>query len=91
MILIQLIKDGDNIKSVYIVKLEDGTYYFKLEELLQKKNISINKLMNDTSTDYKVIKRLISGDLTKLDIFVLARMCKYFKCRITDIVDFKAK
>ena len=35
-------------------KIENGTYIFKLRDLLQKKNISINKLMRDTNTDFKV-------------------------------------
>lgn len=67
------------------IKVDNGYYYFKLKE----KNISINKLGRDTSTDYKVIKRMMTGDIMKLDIFVLQRLCNYFDCELTDIVEYK--
>ena len=70
------------------VQIENGYYLFKLEKLLKDRNISINKLMRDTNTDFKVIKRLISGDLVRVDIIVLARLCDYLKCDITDIVEY---
>ena len=42
------------------VKMENGYYLFKLDDLLKKNNISINKLMRDTNTDFKVIKRILT-------------------------------
>ncbi len=71
------------------VTIENGVYYFKLEEILKERNISINKLMRDTETDFKVIKRLLTGDLIRIDIFVLARLCNYFNCKIEDIIEYK--
>lgn len=71
------------------INIESGYYLFKLEKLLNNKNISINKLMRDTNTDFKVIKRLITGDLVRIDIIVLARLCDYLNCNITDIVEYK--
>ena len=70
-------------------KIENGTYIFKLRDLLQKKNISINKLMRDTDTDFKVIKRLINGEIVRIDIYVLARLCNYLNCSITDIIEYE--
>ncbi len=71
------------------IKVDNGYYYFKLNDLIKEKNISINKLGRDTSTDYKVIKRMMTGDIMKLDIFVLQRLCNYFNCELTDIVEYK--
>ena len=45
------------------LKVENGYYLFKLDDILKAKNISINKLMRDTDTDFKVIKRIMSGNL----------------------------
>lgn len=45
--------------------------------------------MRDTETDFKVIKRLINGDLIRIDILVLARLCNYLHCEIKDIVEYK--
>lgn len=71
------------------IKVDNGYYYFKLKDLIKEKNISIYKLGMDTSTDYKVIKRMMTGDIMKLDIFVLKRLCDYFDCELTDIVEYK--
>ncbi len=70
------------------VNIENGYYLFKLEDILKEKNISINKLMRDTNTDFKVLKRLMTGELVRFDIFVIARLCDYFDCTITDIIEY---
>lgn len=70
------------------VNIENGYYVFKLEDILQKKKISINKLMRDTNTDFKVLKRILTGDLVRFDIFVMARLCDYLNCTITDIIEY---
>lgn len=75
----------DKIKKV---KIENGYYLFKLEQLLDERNISINKLMRDTNTDFKVLKRIMTGELVRVDIFVVARLCDYFKCEIIDIIEY---
>ena len=77
---------GDNV--INKVEIEKGYYVFKLEKILNDKNISINKLMRDTNTDFKVIKRLMSGSMLRIDIIVLARFCDYFNCKITDLVEY---
>ena len=68
--------------------MENGYYLFKLDNILKEKNISINKLMRDTNTDFKVIKRLISGELLRMDIIVIARICDYLKCSMNDLVEY---
>lgn len=70
------------------INIENGYYLFKLANLLSIRNISINKVMRDTNTDFKVIKRLINGDLVRIDIIVLARLCNYLDCEISDIVEY---
>lgn len=70
------------------VDIEGGYYLFKLSDILKDKDISKNKLMRETNTDFKVIQRIINGDLTKLDIIVLARICNFLNCRITDIIEY---
>ncbi len=70
------------------VLIENGYFLFKLEQLIDNKHISINKLMRDTNTDFKVIKRILTGDLVRIDIFVIARLCDYLNCEITDIIEY---
>ena len=70
------------------INIENGCYLFKLDDILKEKNISINKLMRETNTDFKVIKRMLSGELVRFDIFVVARLCNYLNCSITDIIEY---
>ena len=73
---------------MYKVKIENGYYLFKLENLLKEKHISINKLMRDINTDFKVIKRIMTGEMVRFDIFVIARICDYLNCSLPDIIEY---
>jgi putative transcriptional regulator len=77
------------MENIIKLNIENGYYIFKLKDILYKKKISINKLMRETNTDFKVIKRLMTGELVKIDIFVLARLCDYLDCSINDIIEYK--
>lgn len=70
------------------VEVEKGCYLFKLDDLLDDNNLSKNKVMRDTNTDFKVLQRIINGDLSKMDITVLARLCDYLNCNLNDIVEY---
>lgn len=70
------------------VDIENGYYYFKLNDILIKKHISKNKLMRETNTDFKVIQRIVTGELTKVDIIVLARICNFLDCKMSDIIEY---
>lgn len=79
------------MSKVYKLKVDNGYYLFKLGKLLDDNNISINKLMRDTNTDFKVLKRIMTGELVRIDIFVIARLCNYFNCKIEDIIEYVNK
>ena len=73
------------------ITLEEGYYLFKLDDILSQKNISINQIARDIETDFRVIKRLMIGDLIELDMIILAKLCNYFHCELTDIVEYVNK
>lgn len=70
------------------IDVENGYYLFKLDDLLAEKNVSKNKLMRDTNTDYKVLERIIRGELVRMDVTVFARLCDYFDCKLNNIVEY---
>jgi len=72
----------------YKVFVEDGYYLFKLDSILKQRKISINKLMRDTNTDFKVIKKIITGSIVRIDIYVLSRLCNYLNCEIADLIEY---
>ena len=71
------------------VRIGNSAFYFKLNNLLEKKKISKNKLGQDTGTDYKVVTRYINGEIERLDLIVLERFCNYLECELTDIIELK--
>lgn len=71
--------------------MENGYYFFKLEDILKQRHISINRLMRDTNTDFKVLKRMLTGELVRFDLFVIARLCDYLNCGITEIIEYVPK
>ncbi len=70
------------------VDIENGYYLFKLDDLLHQDDISKNKIMRDTNTDFKVLQRIIHGEVTRMDVTVFARLCDYFDCKLEDIVEY---
>ena len=76
---------------MYTTIIENGEFNFKLKNILNNKKISINKLMRDTNTDYKDIKRIINGEITKIDLFVIARLCNYLDCNLNDLISYTNK
>ena len=54
------------------IDVENGYYLFKLDDLLNQNAISKNQLMRDTNTDFTVF----------------ARLCDYFDCNLTDIIEY---
>ena len=77
------------MEKIVKLKVGMGEFLFKLDDILAKMNISKNKLMRDTETDFKVIQRISSGTITKIDIYVLARICDYLNCNLSDIIEYK--
>lgn len=70
------------------VKVENGYYLFKLDDILENNNLSKNKVMRDTNTDFKVLQRIVNGELSKMDVTVLARLCDYFNCNLNEIIEY---
>ena len=70
------------------IKVKDGYYIFKLGDVLNKKNITMNKICTDLEIEYIVIKRLTIGNLSRIDLSVVSRICDYLKCNLSDIIEY---
>lgn len=82
----------ENIPKVVEVKRGDGRYLFKLGGLLHERNISLNKLIEGINSEHKVVAKYVYGTVTvKLDMNIIAKICDYFKCDMSDIIEYISK
>jgi len=75
-------------KSI-INTVQYGAFSIYLSEVLKEKNVSKTKLSQLTNTNYKNIKRLCDGDVQRVDLDILARVCYVLDCNISDIIRYE--
>ena len=75
-------------KRIYKKKFENGTYIFKLYQLLAEKGISQNKFMREAPAEFTTMKNYATGNIQRSDIYVMDRWCNYLKCKPEDIIEY---
>ena len=65
-----------------------GTIRIKLDELIEEKGISKNKLSHRAEMQRTQINNYCNNKITRLDIDVLARICTVLECEIGDLLEF---
>lgn len=77
------------LEKVYKVQYEDGYYLFKLNSILEKEKVTKNSIIEKKDIDFNSMQRLIKGDLTRIDLSIIAKLCNELNCSIEDIVEYK--
>ena len=68
--------------------LEFGTVRLHLEELMKKRNISINKLSFFFFFQRTQLKKYCRNEVQRLDIAVLSRLCYALDCDLNDLLEY---
>lgn len=68
--------------------MEYGTIRIKLDELIEQRGISKNKLSHKAEMQRTQINNYCNNNITRLDIDVLARICTVLDCEIGDLLEF---
>lgn len=68
-----------------------GIIVIKLDSYLKKNNISRSSLSRQGGLRYDTILSYCRGDVTRLDIDTLAKICGTLDCDICDIIEFVKK
>ncbi len=68
----------DNVRHIHI----------KLDELIEKRGISKNKLCRRAEMQRTQLNHYCRNDITRLDIDVPARLCTVLHCGIGDLPEF---
>ena len=67
---------------------EWGSVDLKLDNFLKKNNISRSSLSRNGQIYYKQLLKYCNNDMQKVDLNLLARICKTLNCEIGDIITY---
>jgi len=65
-----------------------GTIHIKLDQLIEKSNISKNKLSQRAEMQRTQLNNYCNNKVTRFDADVLARLCTVLDCKIGDLLEF---
>lgn len=79
----------DEIKSMVDIK-EYGKVHVKLSEVLDKRNITRNKLRTLTGIKYEVIDRYYKAEnIEFVDLDFIAKVCFVLNVKVEDLLEYK--
>ena len=65
-----------------------GKMEIRLAELMKKKQLSKNKLSHKAEMNWKQIDNYCTNSITRLDVYVLCKLCTVLECDIQDLLVF---
>ncbi|MBM6669088.1 helix-turn-helix transcriptional regulator [Lacrimispora saccharolytica] len=68
-----------------------GYIKVKVEEMRIKKGISKNKLCHAAELERKQLNAYCRGEIVRIDLNVLARLCAALECSINDLLEYVSK
>ena len=69
--------------------MEDwGHVDLKLDEFMKKNNISRSSLSRNAQIHYNQLLKYCTNDMQKVDLNILARICKTINCEIGEIIEY---
>ncbi len=72
-----------------IVVLRDyGRVRLKLKELMDSRGINRNALARSIGARFEVVDKWYQGNVEKLDLDILARLCCVLHCRVEDLLEY---
>ena len=80
---------SSNLEKIYRVKCEDGHFIFKLNSVLSEKNVTKNSIIHKKTIDFNSMQRLIKGDLTRIDLNIIAKLCNELDCKMEDLIEYE--
>ena len=65
--------------------------HIRIMELLEEKGISKNRICKDLDLPRGNFNRYCRDDFQRIDAKLIMRLCDYFKCDISDLLEIREK
>lgn len=65
-----------------------GKVIFKIDEVLQEKNISKNRLEKEANLQRTQLNSYCNNKVKRIDLATIAKICYVMECDIGDIMEF---
>ncbi len=65
-----------------------GHLEIRLAELIEVKGLNRNKVSLKAAMNWRQVDRYCENDITRLDTFVLCKLCTVLECEIQDLLVF---
>jgi len=65
-----------------------GKILFMFGKVMDEKQINRNQLANRAGIRFEVADRFYNGNIERLDVDVLARVCFVLDCNVADVITF---
>lgn len=80
----------DNVKT--IIKVEEfGKINIKLNDIMEKRNISTYELSTKTQIRFQTIQALRENKSLRIDLELLSKLCFSLNCKVQDILEYEEK
>ena len=77
------------MENSIFVPQDYGTIIFNFKEVMDKKQINRNQLAKRAGIRFEVADRFYKGNIERMDMDVLARICFVLDCEISEIMQYK--
>ncbi len=77
-----------NKKEIVSYNEEYGKVIFKFNQMIDKKGLNVNQVSKITGIKHQVIKKWYQGEISKIDVDVLAKLCYVLECKISDVIEY---
>lgn len=67
---------------------EYGRLEIRLSKLIEEKGLNRNKLALKAAMNWEQVNNYCNSDITRLDTFVLCKLCTVLECEIKDLLIF---
>ena len=78
-----------NLGDFMYQSMDSGKIKFKLKDLIQSQNLTKHHLSVISGVRFDTICRMCKGNLVRLDLEILCRLCNALNCSLDDLIEYQ--